>query len=114
MIPKIIHQFCIGDKQPPYKLIGNWQEKNPTCEHILWDEKLLKKYFPNGSDYHIQEDGVNLSGGQKQGLAKGFLASSNINLFFTFFIVLICCNIYYSFITFYFYQLSFSGNNNLI
>lgn len=48
MIPKIIHQFWIGDKPAPMSLIDTWKAYHPSWLHILWTEDLLKQHFPNG------------------------------------------------------------------
>lgn len=48
MIPKIIHQFWIGEKPVPISLINTWKIHHPDWTHILWTEKVLKKHFPKG------------------------------------------------------------------
>lgn len=42
-IPKIIHQFWVGDKQAPMEWIHTWKKKNPNFRHILWTEKEIDK-----------------------------------------------------------------------
>lgn len=39
MIPKIIHQIWIGDKQLPETWLNSWKDKHPEYEYILWTEK---------------------------------------------------------------------------
>jgi len=42
-IPKIIHQFWVGDKEVPMEWINTWKEKNPNFRHMLWTEKEIDK-----------------------------------------------------------------------
>jgi len=42
-IPKIIHQIWIGPKPVPINMIKTWKDKHPDFEHILWNEKEIKK-----------------------------------------------------------------------
>lgn len=56
MIPKILHQFWIGNNPPPMSLINTWIEKHPGWTHIFWDEKRLQDEFPNGLLNQYQYD----------------------------------------------------------
>ena len=42
MIPKIIHQIWIGNKNEPTKFMNTWKNKNPEFEYIKWNEEELK------------------------------------------------------------------------
>lgn len=42
MIPKIIHQMWIGNKEPPDKMMNTWKSKHPEYEYILWNENEIK------------------------------------------------------------------------
>src|SRR5262245_17230397 len=46
MIPKIIHQLWIGDKQMPSEWMLKWKELNPSWQHIIWDEERLNNERP--------------------------------------------------------------------
>ena len=48
MIPKIIHQVWIGEKPVPDRFIKTWKEKHPGWIHMLWNESILEKHFPDG------------------------------------------------------------------
>ena len=48
MIPKILHQFWIGDKPAPISLINTWKDRHPDWTHIFWNEEKLAKEFPHG------------------------------------------------------------------
>jgi glycosyltransferase involved in cell wall biosynthesis len=53
-IPKIIHQFWVGDKQVPMEWINTWKEKNPNFKHMLWTEKEVDKFgLVNRDKYDI-------------------------------------------------------------
>lgn len=43
IIPKILHQIWIGDKEPPSKLMATWKEKHPNFEYILWNESEIAR-----------------------------------------------------------------------
>lgn len=44
MIPKIIHQLWIGDKEPPTVPMNTWKDKHPDFEYIRWnEEEFIKK-----------------------------------------------------------------------
>lgn len=58
MIPKIIHQIWIGDKEPPLEWMKTWKEKNPDWQYILWDNNKVKEMnFVNQKhiDYYWQK-----------------------------------------------------------
>jgi len=38
-IPKMIHQFWIGPKPAPLKMMQTWRDMHPDCEYILWTEE---------------------------------------------------------------------------
>lgn len=42
MIPKIIHQMWIGNKEPPIKMMNTWKCKHPEYEYIFWNENEIK------------------------------------------------------------------------
>lgn len=48
MIPKRIHQFWIGPKEPPAPLMETWKKMNPDWDYFFWDERALKTHFPGG------------------------------------------------------------------
>ena len=56
MIPKIIHQFWIGPKPPPFQLMETWRKMNPGWDYTFWDENRLKTLFPNGLRNQQQYD----------------------------------------------------------
>lgn len=56
MIPKIIHQFWIGPKNPPFSLMNTWKHMNPDWDHMFWDERTLARHFPNGLQNQKQFD----------------------------------------------------------
>lgn len=44
MIPKIIHQIWIGNKnEKPSKLMDTWKDNHKDWEYILWDEETIEK-----------------------------------------------------------------------
>jgi len=43
LIPKIIHQFWLGD-DAPMDLIEGWKKKNPSWSHILWTQTNLQSW----------------------------------------------------------------------
>ena len=43
-IPRIIHQMWIGDKPRPSKLMQTWQDKNPKCVYVYWNDDNLKDF----------------------------------------------------------------------
>jgi len=56
MIPKLIHQFWIGPKEPPMMLMNTWKDMNPAWDYIFWDENALSTHFPNGLKNQNQFD----------------------------------------------------------
>src|SRR5258706_3735512 len=56
MIPKIIHQFWIGPKEPPYILMKTWKDLNPDWEYKFWNEKMISSHFPRGLQNQRQFD----------------------------------------------------------
>jgi mannosyltransferase OCH1-like enzyme len=57
MIPKIIHQIWLGDKNlKPTKLMETWKNMNPTWEYMFWTEDNLpdlicQKQFNDMNEY---------------------------------------------------------------
>ena len=43
VIPKIIHQLWIGEKQAPTKFMNTWKNKNPGFTYIHWNETEIQK-----------------------------------------------------------------------
>lgn len=54
MIPKIIHQIWVGDREPPLHWIETWKKKHPDWQHILWTEKEIETLdLPNKQAYEF-------------------------------------------------------------
>ena len=49
-IPKVIHQFWVGEKRPPLMAIEScrWFHPQSRWNHLLWDDKLIREAFPMG------------------------------------------------------------------
>lgn len=62
MIPKIIHQVWIGQKEKPNYLNG-WKKLNPTFKYILWTEEEINKLkLENRKTYEIYYKAKKYSG----------------------------------------------------
>lgn len=48
MIPKIIHQLWVGEKEAPSILMETWKNRHPDWQYTFWDEKKLIDEFPGG------------------------------------------------------------------
>jgi len=54
VIPRIIHQFWVGDSEAPMEWINTWKDKNKYFYHILWDEKKIKEFGLVNQDKYDQ------------------------------------------------------------
>ena len=54
-VPKIIHQFWIGDN-PPTKAMDTIKNMNPDIEYMFWDEEKCKSDLPIKHKYQIKID----------------------------------------------------------
>ena len=59
MIPKIIHQIWIGDKNEcPKDLMDTWTKKNGSWDHMLWnDENIFQLINQNQFDAYRELPG---------------------------------------------------------
>jgi len=70
--PKVIHQFWVGEKEPPWKHLKTCSELHPDWEYHLWTEDRLRnlqfdsKYQASGSftmrvnkHHKIRHDAIN-------------------------------------------------------
>ncbi len=53
-VPKIIHQFWMGDKPKPKQLMDTVKSKNPDFEYIFWDEERCKSELKIQHKYQIK------------------------------------------------------------
>mgnify|MGYP003650442267 CR=1 FL=1 len=54
-VPKIIHQFWIGDN-PPTKAMDTIKNMNPDIEYMFWDEEKCKSNLPIKHKYQLKID----------------------------------------------------------
>lgn len=53
MIPKVLHQIWIGNREPPLALMNEWKERafsTPGWEYVLWSENSRKWEFQHLMD----------------------------------------------------------------
>lgn len=55
-VPKIIHQFWMGDKPPPTNAMNTVKNMNPDIEYMFWDEEKCKELLPIKHKYQTKID----------------------------------------------------------
>ena len=55
-VPKIIHQFWMGDKPPPTNAMNTVKNMNPDIEYMFWDEEKCKELLPIKHKYQVKID----------------------------------------------------------